>query len=206
MLIDVSLPIKAGAVFRQGSPPVKISCQKYFHESEGEYESTSILLPAHTATHIDLVFRDKRIDLNRMVGRGKLIDATHISGREVRYADIANRNDITRGNFVFFRTGWTQFAGTEQYYDHPELSSEVVHWLISREINMVGVDALGLGKGRKHGEYDRLLANHNIFVIENLTNLSEIPKQDFTVYCFPLRIDDIDAIPARVVIETDEIG
>jgi kynurenine formamidase len=141
-----------------------------------------------------------------MVARGKLIDATHISGREIQCADIVNQNQITRGDFVFFRTGWTDFFGTQRYYDHPELSSEVVQWLISREINMVGIDALGLGKGPKHGEYDRLLAKNNIFVIENLTNISAIPKQDFKVYCFPLRIDDIDAIPARVVIEIDKVS
>ena len=90
--------------------------------------------------------------------------------------------------------------------DAVELTPELVQWLISKEVNAVGIDALGLGLGRKHGEYDRLLIKNGIFVIENLANLAQIPANEFNVYCFPLRIDGVDAIPARVVIETEEDG
>ena len=50
---------------------------------------------------------------------------------------------------------------------------------------MIGTDALGLGQGRKHGEYDRLLAQNDVYILENLTNLAAIPQPEFTVYCFP---------------------
>lgn len=201
MLIDVSMAIKDGSVFRLGTPPVKIGSHKFFHDSEGEYESTMISLSAHTATHIDLVFKEKHIDPERMVGRGILIDVTQISGSEINLNDVEQQDKIVSRDFVFFRTDWSKFVGTKKYYDHPELSMEVVLWLISKKINAIGIDALGLGLGRKHGEYDRLLIQNNIFVIENLTNLFKITNQEFRVYCFPLKIENIDAIPCRVVVE-----
>jgi kynurenine formamidase len=206
MLIDVSMTIEPGSVFRLGTPAVEITSRRFYHESEGEYESTMISLSAHTATHVDLVFTEKRIDPRRMIGTGKLIDVTRVSGGGVRLDDVKHQVEIESGDFVFFRTDWSQFVGTVKYYDHPELSLEVVQWLVSKNINAVGIDALGLGRDRKHGEYDRLLARNNIFVIENLANLSAIPKKKFNTYCFPLKIENTDAIPARVVVEIDENG
>jgi kynurenine formamidase len=212
MLIDVSMPITTGSVFRRGTPPVEIASRKFYNESEGEYESIVLSLSAHTATHVDLVFAENRIEPERMIGRGKLFDVTQVSGGEIRLDDIehqacpeqSRRVEIESGEFVFFRTDWSRFVGTEEYHNHPELSREVVQWLASKRVNAVGIDALGLGRDRRHGEYDRLLIKNNVFVIENLVNLSAIPKTQFKVYCFPLKIENVDAIPARVVVEIVE--
>lgn len=204
MLIDVSMPITAGSVFRRGTPPVEIASRKFYHESEGEYESIVLSLSAHTATHVDLVFADNRIEPEQMIGRGKLIVATQEPGSEIQLDDIEHQVEIERGDFVFFRTDWSKFVNTEQYFNHPELSPEVVQWLVSKRINAVGIDALGLGRDRRHGEYDRLLIKNNVFVIENLANLSAITTKEFKVYCFPLKIENVDAIPARVLVEINE--
>jgi ferredoxin len=66
--------------------------------------------------------------------------------------DIEKRAAIQNGDFVFFRTDWSKYSGTDRYYKHPELSFEVVQWLASMGVNAVGIDALGLGQDRRHGE------------------------------------------------------
>jgi kynurenine formamidase len=204
MIIDVSMPITNGSVFRLGTPPVQITSQRFYHEAEGEYESIMIHVSAHTATHVDLVFTGRQMDPERMIGNGKLIDVSQLPGSEIRLADVEHQVDLERGDFCFFRTDWSQFVDTEKYHDHPELSLEVVEWLIANEVNGVGIDALGLAQGRGHGEHDRLLARHDILVIENLANLAAIPHSRFKVYCFPLKINNTDAIPARVVVEIEQ--
>lgn len=204
MLIDVSMTIKSGTVFRLGTPPVQIDSQQFHHEAEGEYESIILALPAHTATHVDLVFPDRRIDPDRMIGKGKLIDVRQVTGREIALADVRDQVEIEAGDFVLFRTDWNRFVDTEEYYNHPELSAEVVDWLAEGQVNAVGIDALGLAQGRGHGEFDRFLARRDIFVIENLANLAAIPQGRFRVYCLPLKIENTDAIPARVLVEVDE--
>jgi kynurenine formamidase len=115
--------------------------------------------------------------------------------------DLPEHNEILPGDFLFFRTDWSRFVGTERYYEHPEFSLEVAEWLASSEINMVGIDALGLGRDRNHGLFDRMLIKRDIFIIENLTNLSAIPGGEFRAYCFPLKLTGVDAVPARVVVE-----
>ncbi len=204
MIVDVSMTIEAGSVFRRGTPAVRISTERFHHESEGEYESVMISLSVHTATHVDLVFPEKRIEPERMMGRGKLLDARGIHPRQIQVADVQDQVEIEAGDFVFFETGWSDFAGSQEYHDHPELSLELVEWLVARRVNAVGIDAPGLGQGRRHGECDRLLAGHDIFVIENLANLAAIPGRRFQVYCFPLKIENTDAIPARVMVGVEE--
>ncbi len=203
MLIDVSLPIEHGAVFRPGAPPVQICSHECCDRSGGSFKSTVISLPAHTATHIDLISNERPIELERMFGKGKLIDVSKVSGSEIELKDVEGQTEIENIDFVFFRTDWSRFVGTEKYYEHPELSPEVVQWLISKEVKAVGIDALGLGRGQKHGEYDRLLAQNDILVIENLANLAAIPQETFKTYCLPLKIENIDAIPTRVIVQTD---
>jgi kynurenine formamidase len=203
MLIDVSMPIMPGSVFRVGSPPVEIVTRTFSNESDGDYKAVVLTMPAHTATHIDLVLSERCISPERMIGEGRLIDVTGMRSGQIQLKDIENKAAIQRGGFVFFRTDWSKYSGTDRYYKHPELSFEVVQWLASTGVNAVGIDAQGLAQGSRHGEFDGFLARSDVFVIENLANLSRVPKDRFRVYCFPLSIEGIDAIPARVLVETD---
>ena len=134
MLIDVSMPITAGAVFRLGTPPVEIASRRFYHESEGEYESVVLSLSAHTATHVDLVFAENRIEPERMVGRGKLIVVTQSPGSEIPLDDIEHQVEIESGDFVFFRTDWSKLVGTEEYHNHPELSPRLFNGLFQSRL------------------------------------------------------------------------
>ena len=201
MLIDVSLKLEEGMLFRKGSPRFSISELKCYHEEEGNYLTSIINTPSHIGTHIDVIRKNNIISLDRFIGRGVLIDISKIKESPIALNQIQDNNSIKKDDFVFFKTGWSKYLGKEKYFVHPELSIEVLDWLIKKKVNMVGIDALGLGKGKNHGAYDRHLASHGIFIIENLTNLDEIKKESFKVYCFPLGIENLEAIPARVIVE-----
>jgi kynurenine formamidase len=202
MLVDLTLRLEEGMVFRLGTPPVRIRSEQFFHADEGgEYQSTTLFMPLHTATHVDVVNKENRVEIGRLIGPGKLFDVTGITEREIAVDDCINQAEIEPGDFVFFKTGWTRYLETERYYVHPELSRELLEWLIKKQINMAGIDALGLGRGKKHGAYDRLLVKNGIYVIENLANLDSITGSAFKVYCFPLSIEETDALPARVLAE-----
>jgi kynurenine formamidase len=67
---------------------------------------------------------------------------------------------------------------------------------------MVGIDALGLGRLQNHGAYDRFLVDRSVYIIENLTNLGSLDTNVFGVYCFPLSVRGLDALPARIVVNT----
>lgn len=94
-----------------------------------------LTLPAHTATHIDLVFRDRRVPPQRMIGADKLFDVTGATAGQFQLSDVETQVEIQAGDFVFFR--------------------------------------------------------------------SAVPRSAFTLYCFPLHIENIDAIPARVLVKIE---
>ncbi len=201
MLIDVSLRLKEGMLFRKGSPSFSITQIKCFHEDEGKYETSIINTPSHVGTHIDIVNKNNKIEVNRFIGRGVLVDISKCSEGPISLENISNKRLVKKDDFVFFRSCWSKNVGEEKYFDHPELSFEVIEWLSKKKVNMVGIDALGLGKGKNHGKYDRYLVDKSIYVIENLTNLDLIKDEVFTVYCFPLNMENLEAIPARVVVQ-----
>ncbi len=162
-MVDISLPLREGEVFRLGCPPVKIESGTFYHEDEGGDYTTSILsMPLHSATHIDLVNKDVQILVDRFIGPGKLLDMTGIEDRPIEPEDCLQSN-IYKGDFVLFKTGWDRYLGTQKYFQHPELSLETVEWLTNIQVNMMGIDASGLGRGKNHGLYDRLLTQKGIY-------------------------------------------
>ena len=201
MLVDISLPIKRGTVFRKGGMPVDISSRTFRNGTDGFYKADILTMALHTATHIDLVFAGKEFALERMIGQGRVFNVTKAGKNTITLNDLGNNQEVEEGDFVFFRTDWSKFLGTDRYFEHPELSLELINWLILKRINVVGIDAQGLARDPKHGDYDRLMLKNDIVVLENLVNLSALPKDKFRVYCFPVKIENADAMPARVVAE-----
>lgn len=204
MLIDVSLRLKEGMLFRKGSPKFSITKLNCFDVEEGQYDTSIITTPSHIGTHIDVINKDSEIEVNRFMGRGVLIDISTFKGSPITLNLIKNQDSIDKGDFVFFRSLWSKYIGNEKYFDHPELSFEVIQWLTKKKVNMIGIDALGVGKGENHGIFDKYLASNGVYIIENLTNLDLIKEETFKVYCFPLSIENLEAIPSRVIVEVSD--
>jgi kynurenine formamidase len=201
MLVDVSLGLRNGMVFRKGSPPLELKTVKCIDANEGEYETTVLSTALHIGTHIDIIDKSKSIAINRFIGRGILLDVSKVLSSTITLQEIKNQVEVLNNDFVFIKTCWDRFLGEEKYFEHPELSFEAVKWLKNKKVNMIGIDAPGLGRKKNHGLYDKYLADNNIFVIENLANLHLIREQVFKVYCFPLSIANVEAIPARIIVE-----
>ncbi|TFG61398.1 MAG: hypothetical protein E4H36_10510 [Spirochaetales bacterium] len=200
MFIDVSLPLEAGMVFRHGSPAVFLKEIDCYHRDEGNYRTHVLSMPLHSGTHVDLVDVSKPFPAERCCGTGLIVDVSGIGDRDIEPEDISRKDLIDKVRFVFFRTGWDVHIRTSKYFDHPQLSPALVEWLAEKDLNMVGIDAMGLGRGANHGVYDRLLTAKDIFVIENLCGLSRITVDTFEVFCFPLSLSHVEALPARVMI------
>ena len=109
---------------------------------------------------------------------------------------------IKEGVYVFFQTNWDQyFEDEEKYNNHPEISIEVIKYLVDKNVNMIGIDTLGLGVSKNHGIIDKYLGDHKMYAIENLCNLKNIPNKNFKVYCLPMKIEGLDGYPARILVE-----
>ncbi len=167
-----------------------------------------VAITTHTGTHIDapahILPRGKALyeyEVSEFTGKGICIDCT---GVQKITPDIL-RDSLTVNSimpeFILLYTGWAGKWNTENYLKkHPELTSEAARFISANPVKGVGIDTLSIETihSRKWPVHN-ILFNSNLLIIENLKNLEKLVNQQFTLMCFPLKINCKDAAPARVI-------
>ena len=186
MLIDLSLPISVDKI------------------SGGEDYVRKIVDAGHAGTHFDVM--DKVFPLDSFRTTGKVVDISHIRDREVEIDDIAGVA-IEPGDTLIFYTGWVDELGYDTHNDYvyksAELSDALVAHIVERGVKLIGVDAAGAQKPKKHQKVDQYCADRGVFIIENLDNVKRLLELDrpFTVYTAPVHRTDLTGLPCRVFAE-----
>ncbi|WP_129600036.1 cyclase family protein [Anaerophilus nitritogenes] len=159
----------------------------------------------HIGTHFDVM--NKEFSLENTTRNGRLFDVRNIRAREINITDI-DLNKIKENDFVIFYTGYLgeEPYGTEKYFtDYPVLSKDLIDNLISKKVNLIGIDTASIVKPDIHIETDQYCADNGIFIIENLNNLellfNKVKDKSFKVYTFPINIKNISGLPCRVIAE-----
>ena len=188
--IDLSHKIDHGIPVYPGDMNVSLVQEKSI--GEDKYTAYSFSTGLHAGTHIDcpmhLIDSCRTISeypLECFAGRGYLIDARQESvvGYKAEYDNNISRNDI-----VLVLTGTDAFYGSEQYYNnHPVITEELVGFLLSREIKILGVDMPS--PDYPPFPVHKLLLGKGIFILENLTGLEQLLSiKHFEVFAEPLKI------------------
>jgi kynurenine formamidase len=202
-IIDLSHLIHSNMPVYPGDKEVVISAEKTW-ESDG-YRLSSLISSLHAGTHIDapshLTGSDERmndIDLSRCMGRGVLVDVRNFESIELKHIESL---EILEGDIVVFLTGWSKYFGSEKYNNHPALTEELAHFLVTKKINMIAMDMPSCD----HEPYPvhKILMNGNILIAENLCNCKELLNCPFEVFAIPLKIE-AEASLARVFAVCDE--
>jgi kynurenine formamidase len=123
--------------------------------------------------------------LECFAGKGYLIDAR--GENEIDYK-TEYENQIQKGDIVLIFTETDRKYGNEDYYNrHPVITNKLADFLVSREIKMLGFDMPS--PDFPPFPVHKLLLNHRIFIIENLTNLEQLLNVEyFEVFAQPLKI------------------
>ena len=188
MLIDLTLPLSVAEI------------------SGGEDYVRKIVDAGHAGTHFDVMDKDFPLDSFRT--NGKVVDISHIRDREVEIADI-DGVDIGDGDTLIFYSGWVDEIGYDTRHDYvyksAELSDALVEHVVAKGVKLIGVDAAGVQKPKKHAAVDQYCADRGVFIIENLNNVKTLLGLDkpFTVYTAPLSRTDLTGLPCRVLAEVN---
>jgi kynurenine formamidase len=207
MLIDITQGARIGVTYSSAGPPaLKVAqseCAETIDDGTKVGKMARLSCGVHnTGTHIDTM-GEVDIAPDRFIRPGVKFDVSHVAGRQIELEDL-DISVLREGQYVFFQTNWDLYRGDDRYLNHPGLSQRVLDYLISRRVNMIGIDAPGIGKSVNHPVYDSYAAEHTAYIIGNLTNLWQVPMSGFSVYCFPLKFEALDAIPARILVEVTE--
>ncbi|MDD1421267.1 cyclase family protein [Dolichospermum sp. ST_sed1] len=117
---------------------------------------------------------------------------------------------IPAGNLVILYTGWQEkWSNQKAFFNQdiqgkmhfPGFSQEATEFLIiHRQIAGVGIDTHGVDSGQDANfTINRLLLERSLIVIENLTNLDNLPPQGTTLIIGILRLKGGSGSPAAIM-------
>ncbi|MFB5647514.1 MAG: cyclase family protein [Candidatus Nitrosomaritimum yanchengensis] len=86
------------------------------------------------------------------------------------------------------------------FLNNPGLSKSAANYLISKKINLVGIDSPSIDRGANNQfSTHKILAKNNILIVENLSNLEKIPKLSFDFIILPLKLKNATGSPVRAI-------
>lgn len=189
-------------------------CPLLTHEEHG-VSMQQISLVTHCGTHIDApahFFNHgatvDNLPLSKLNGPAVIIDVTGKSPRErIRWSDISNQRSLleegaSNGGIVLFRTGWSQYWGTQKYFDHPFLDGDIARQLVEMGVQVIGVDAMSpdetkIDVSESSFTVHKVTLGAGMVIAENLTNLDKLQAGSWIVSVVPLKITGGDGSPVR---------
>lgn len=170
--------------------------EQWLNKQENRHIATG-----HIGTHLDTYCKTD-IPLEYFRCKGILIDVSDFcETRAVTLEDLEDVN-IEANSFVLFRTARIErynYGSIEYFFDHPQLSHELIEWLTKQRIRFIGIDCAGIRRGTEHAPADILCEQHGVYVIENLCNLQQLKTKDFTVYTMWLDDPEMTGLKCRVI-------
>ena len=117
---------------------------------------------------------------------------------EMKNKNEPNLDKVQAGDIVFFLTGQTKKAYSDNFFkDNPVITKETAQKLINKKVKIVGIDSFS--PDNEPFEVHKMFFKNEILIVENLVNLEKLNGKRFKCYIFPLKIQDADGAPCRVV-------
>ncbi|WP_241383788.1 cyclase family protein [Rhodococcus sp. CH91] len=172
------------------------------------FELTRIDMGSQTGTHVDAPRHVRRggaaIDAvapEVFVGRGVVLDVRAGAGPGALVGpDLWGECALGPGDIALVLTGWSQYFGTDHYFEHPALSVGACRWLLDRGVRAIGIDAPSVDPtGGELLAAHHVLAEAGAIICENLRNLEEVDFADPLVSLLPIPFAGADGAPVRAV-------
>lgn len=205
MIYDISVPVRTGGLVYPGNPEISIEPQQSISKGAGANVS-SVSFGSHTGTHVDAAkhfFDDGQsvdeIRLDKLIGPALLIafgdDVMSVGAAELRVKDLAEHTRVllkTRNSALLSQSEFVR--------DYTFLAPDGAEYLISRGVELVGVDYLSIEQFHSgHHRTHRTLLERDVVIVEGL-DLSAPPPGVYELVCLPLRLEGLDGAPARAVL------
>lgn len=168
------------------------------------HKNLELAFNGHVGTHFDVM--DKEFPLEYMDLEAIVFDVAEGASKEEITVDDISLECVREGMFVAFRTGFIEQEGyaTKRYFSqHPQLSFGLINALLDKRVRIIGVDFAGVRRGNEHTPTDQLCADHGVFIVENLCNLSALlvgkPQVTCRVGTYPVKFEGQTGLPCRVI-------
>jgi len=208
--LDLTLEISQTIPCFPGSPSPQFL--KWSTIKKDRYNLELLFLSSHTGTHIDAPYHFKengakihQIPLDRLTGKASLIRIKKSKDQEITKQDLLEfekkHEKIKDFSSVIFCTNWQKNSKKKIFFtNNPGLSKSATEYLISKKINLVGIDSPSIDLGKDiFFTAHKILAQNNVLIVENLTNLEKITVSEFNFVILPLKIKNGTGSPVRAI-------
>ena len=197
-IVDLTMPLDEKTPVFPGDPKPNFDPLRTI-EKEG-CNVLTLSFASHIGTHIDAPFHfikeGKKIHefaLDYFIGNTIVFDCTGQTEITLTPQELSK---IEPHDIVFIKTKWSDVYTREDYFlSYPILTKETAENLVRKKIRIIGVDTPSPDK-EPYNLHSIFLKN-NICIVENLINLSQLPKQCISSI-IPLNIINGDGAPCRV--------
>jgi kynurenine formamidase len=191
------------------------------------YTSANYSASEHGGTHLDApihfgenAWSSDQIPIDRLIGAVSVIDVSSSCAKNPDYQFTVNdietwekkNGRLFEGTIVFFRTGWGKFWPDKKRYlgddkpgdvsnlHFPGFSKAAAETLVARKIKAVGVDTASLDPGTsKDFIAHQILNSANIYGLENVAKMDELPETGATIVALPMKIENGTGGPVRII-------
>jgi kynurenine formamidase len=170
-----------------------------------ESQENKLMHPGHIGTHID-VYKKSSIPLEYFKTKGVLIDCIQYDlDREIGI-EVLKNIEIREGSFVIFKTNIQSKHpyGSDIYFkQNPELSWELIDYLLESKVYFIGIDCAGIRRGNEHIKADIKAEQNSVYVIENLdlSKLNNTIEDGFDVYTMWIENPFDTGLSTRVLVD-----
>lgn len=204
-LYDITVPISNHLPVYPGDPAIDITRVQSLEA--GDIACVSHLsFSTHIGTHIDPPAHFirggltlDRLPLDVLIGPCRVIDTGEIAVIDAAWLEKVSFAGVTR---ILFKTRNARFWPRDKVFheDFVYLEADAARVLVERGVRLVGIDYLSVEKFNfEKPETHWELLGHGVIVVEGL-DLSAVPPGDYELICLPIKIEDGDGAPARVIL------
>ena len=176
------------------------------HLDAGLGVGTHIDAPAHCFAGGRTV---EMLSLHELVAPCFVIDVSkHAQPTSLIGVDVVHQFEEQYGvsfanSIVLFKTNWShKWSHPAQYRNDlqfPALLGNTAQYLVKQKVLAIGIDTLGADRPENHFIVHEIVLKADRYLIENLTDLDQLPPVGATLMVMPLAIAGATEAPARVV-------
>jgi len=174
-------------------------------EKDG-FQETLLSFYSHAGTHMDAPAHMikgtaylNELPAERFCGRTFVMDCTQYG--EGNTIPASALPDLEGLKFLILSTGWEEKWGTDEYFGRfPVLAPDAADIVAAAGLSGVGVDMMSVDPmDTADFPVHMRFFNKNMVIIENLRGLNELRGKYIDIYALPLKYQDADGAPVRVV-------
>ncbi|MHB1119237.1 MAG: cyclase family protein [Bellilinea sp.] len=204
---DISVTVTSMLPTWPGDPKVELDRVEKIEEGANANVSR-VAMGVHTGTHVDAPYHFLEdgttvdtLPLDILIGSVQVVDL----GDQVDLitADVLQKASIIPGvSRILFKTRNSQIwerGETEFQTSFVGISADGAEYLVSKGIQLVGIDYLSIAPYKNSRPTHQILLNAKVIIIEGL-DLSNVKAGVYQLVCLPLKLGGSDGAPARTVL------